>query len=283
MDSPSLADTASQGLAAPESDGESQVSATIGSNGAVDRIEEDFNRHESSRATGYIGKNSEITWMQRLKQELRIGSPPRETENEAKSERLFRGKSKGASPMFEPRRGEPPLQDMDEDFSASATSYHLDDLAVFVPEAVEPYEFPLRDAADNLFSTYMNTVHASFPIVGKATFISQYRKFMGAPQVRPPKKWLAILNMIFAIGAKHSHLVQADWRGDERDHLIYFTRARLLGMTNETVFNHPDLQQVQIEGLIAFYLLSTDQINRFVALSQAHSTRQLTHDAGHGH
>jgi hypothetical protein len=68
--------------------------------------------------------------------------------------------------------------------------------------------------------------------------------------------------MIFAIASKHAHLTQAPWRGDERDHLVYLTRARILSMNGDTLFNHPDLQQVQVEGLIAFYLLASDQINR---------------------
>lgn len=168
--------------------------------------------------------------------------------------------------MFEPRKsGETPLQDQDEGFSATATSYHLDDLTVAVPESVDPYETPIKDIADNLFSAYLNTVHASFPIIGKATFISQYRKFVGGSQMKPGNKWLAILNLIFAIAARHSHLVQADYRGDDRDHLIYFTRARMLGVNGETFFNHADLQQIQISGLVAFYLLSTNQINRYEA------------------
>jgi hypothetical protein len=33
-------------------------------------------------------------------------------------------------------------------------------------------------------------------------------------------------------------------------------------MNGEILFSHPDLQQVQVEGLIAFYLAASDQINR---------------------
>lgn len=33
-------------------------------------------------------------------------------------------------------------------------------------------------------------------------------------------------------------------------------------MNGDVLFSHPDLQQVQVEGLIAFYLLASDQINR---------------------
>jgi len=29
-----------------------------------------------------------------------------------------------------------------------------------------------------------------------------------------------------------------------------------------TIFNHPDLQMVQIYGLVSYYLLEVDQVNR---------------------
>ena len=34
-------------------------------------------------------------------------------------------------------------------------------------------------------------------------------------------------------------------------------------MNGDALFSHPDLQQVQVEGLVAFYLLATGQINRY--------------------
>jgi hypothetical protein len=33
-------------------------------------------------------------------------------------------------------------------------------------------------------------------------------------------------------------------------------------MDNVALLDHPNLQQVQVEGLTAFYLLSTGQVNR---------------------
>src|ERR1700712_1770514 len=53
---------------APENDEPSSPSS-IGSLDAIDRVEEDLNRSEHTRATGYMGKNSEVTWMQRLQRE----------------------------------------------------------------------------------------------------------------------------------------------------------------------------------------------------------------------
>jgi hypothetical protein len=120
---------------------------------------------------------------------------------------------------------------------------------------------PPRNVADKLFEDYLDTIHPVFPILGRTLFSAQYRNFFDN-SARPGDKWLAILNLIFAIASYHAHLMHAPWRGDERDHLVYLARARALSMNSDTLFTHPDLQQVQVEALMAFYLLSTDQINR---------------------
>lgn len=147
------------------------------------------------------------------------------------------------------------------------SSYHLNDLSVSAFEAVDLFEMPTPDHARILFNIYMDRVHPTFPIVGRINLQNQFTKFLARPMNRPPRKWLAIINVIFAISAKLSHLVQAEWRGDERDHLIYFTRARLLSVDADTIFNHPDLQMIQILGLMSFYLLSVEQVNRAWSLT----------------
>lgn len=154
------------------------------------------------------------------------------------------------------------LADADPDFKVNESSYHLDDMSIFTYDAVDPYEMPTPGAANHLFAAYMERVHPSFPIVGRLNLTGQFRKLLSGTVQSPPDRWLAILNMIFAIGAKYSHLVNADWRGDERDHLIYFTRARLLSIDSEAIFQHPDLQQIQVLGLMSFYLLCVGQVNR---------------------
>lgn len=59
--------------------------------------------------------------------------------------------------------------------------------------------------------------------------------------------WRTQMNLLLAIGAKYSHLVGAEWRGDDRDHLLYMTRAvNLLGLKNTVmIISGPDLQLVQ--------------------------------------
>ncbi|CAG8067248.1 unnamed protein product [Penicillium salamii] len=221
----------------PEHDEPSSPSS-IGSLEAIDRVEEDLNRSEHTRATGYMGKNSEITWMQRLQ---------READQRAQ----------GLPGSLEPGQD----RQTDNALSLHAVNYHLDDLDISVPGPVQLYAMPSREAADHMFNAYLTTVHPFYPIINRPLFAAQYRTFFESA-ARPGDKWLAILNMIFAIGAKHGHLTDAPWRGDEKDHLVYLTRARILSMNGDVLFSHPDLQQVQVEGLIAFYLLASDQINR---------------------
>lgn len=142
----------------------------------------------------------------------------------------------------------------------SQSSYHCDDVDITISEEVDRYAVPPPVTVDKLFNVYMDTVHPTFPIINRTAFSEQYHQFARGEDVRP--NWLAILNLIFAIGAKHSHLVQADWRGDVNDDLVYFARARLLGFDGDHILGHSDLQRVQITGLMTFYLMAINQINR---------------------
>lgn len=99
-DSPGIASASQEPDGVSEEAGEeSDASAGVGSTGAVDRIEEDFNRSEEARNTGFMGKNSEITWLQRLRQENQFGSP-----DGPGSEAEFKAKTGGASPSLKVAR-----------------------------------------------------------------------------------------------------------------------------------------------------------------------------------
>ena len=234
-----------------EEAGESDISATVGSTGAVDKTLEDFAANEQSRSTGFMGKNSEITWMQTLNQENKFGS--------SSSTDLVQDVVPGFEAGDHDRDTQSSHQ-VEANIAVHQASYHLDDLAMPSLDAVDAYELPLSDTANHLFETYLSRVHPSFPVIGKYTFAAQFRRFM-AGEI-PGAKWLAILNLIFAISAHYSHIVRAGWRSDERDHLVYFSRARLLSLNGDTLFQHADLQQIQVTALMALYLLCTNQINR---------------------
>lgn len=153
--------------------------------------------------------------------------------------------------------------DVADGVTANTLYQALGDFATNVPQPVNKYGMPSRQLSDLLFEEYWNNVHPGFPMINRPLFRAQYQSFWEDQGQQPGDKWLAILNVIFAIAAKYAHLTQAPWRGEENDHFLYFNRARLLSLTGEELFSPPNLQQVQLEGLVAFYLLATDQIGRY--------------------
>lgn len=129
-------------------------------------------------------------------------------------------------------------------------TFYLDSDNIEVDIAVNPYEMPDPETAELFLDCYMETVHTSFPIISPC-FEGQLRRFIESCKLNKafqvPDKWRALMNLIYAIGAKYSHLIGADWQGDERDHLIYMTRAvHLLGLNNTVmIISGPDLVLVQ--------------------------------------
>jgi hypothetical protein len=140
-------------------------------------------------------------------------------------------------------------------------NYNLDDFDISLPGPIDEYAMPSRHVADLLLDDYFTTVHPFFPIISQHVFCTQYRASYNSAD-RPSDNWLAVINIIFAIAARRAHLIRAHWCGDGQDDLIYLARARKLGMDDDVLFSLPDLLQVQLKGLIAFYLLSINQINR---------------------
>ncbi|KAJ9609222.1 hypothetical protein H2200_006994 [Cladophialophora chaetospira] len=244
-----------------ESGAESEASGGAGSTGALDRTDEDFTR-EQARHTGFMGKNSEITWLQRLHQQNKFGDVPPDQQGNQKQRRLAEMSTASLTSTRPIGDTQVPLSEAEPGFTIDNSSYHMDDMSIFTYDAVDAYELPTPEMANHLFHAYMQRVHPSFPFVGRLNLTSQFRRFISGTVQRPPEKWLAILNLIFAIGAKYSHLINAEWKGDERDHLIYFTRARLLTVNSETIFHHPELQMIQVLSLMSLYLLCNSQLNR---------------------
>ncbi|KAJ5653675.1 hypothetical protein N7490_000678 [Penicillium lividum] len=196
----------------------------------IDHTEEDFNRDEN-QALGFVGEHSEMTWLYRLKRDLdqKIPTPITETANRT---------------------------------SISSLNYFLEDMELFRLRGVNVLERPPKHIADKLVDSYIQMVHPAFPIIGKTVFLSQYKSFYSNPTSRPGKRWLAVLNLVFAIAVKHSTLANSQSQVDIGDHLVYFARAWRLSLGDVALLDHPNLQQVQVEGLTAFYLLANGQANR---------------------
>ncbi|KAJ6089614.1 hypothetical protein N7467_004830 [Penicillium canescens] len=198
--------------------------------GIADYTEEDYNRDDKIQAMGFVGEHSEMAWLYRLKRDLDQDSSS-------------------------------PIKESPERPAISSVNYFQDDSDFSVLDSVDLTRWPPQHLADNLVDAYFHAVHPAFPIFGKATFLNQYRSFYSNPNSRPGKRWLALLNLVFAIATRHS-LLTDKLRPDQDDHQTFFARAWSLSIGTVALLDHPDLQQVQVEGLTAFYLLSIGQVNR---------------------
>ncbi|KAJ6004971.1 transcriptional regulator family: Fungal Specific TF [Penicillium herquei] len=221
----------------------SALSSSVGSLKSLDQVEYDVNSTAEARSVGNIGKSSEITWMQRVEKEAAQGR-----------------KGPAGEFGFDTSSADISGTTLDEPHPYNL-NYHLDDLEIGISEPGQVYTMPPQSLADTLLNTYLRVTHPCLLLISRTVFCTQYANFFDNFAI-PNDKWLAILNMIFAIAASYAQKAGLEQHGEPQDHLLYFTRARLLSMDGEHLFSHPDLQQVQVEGLIALYLLSTDQIHR---------------------
>lgn len=195
-------------------------------------VQEDFNYNEKVQAMGFIGEHSEISWLYKLKHDL----------------------DQDSAAVFNEILERPPI---------SYLNYFQDDVRIPSLDYVSALWRPPQHIADKLVDDYFQAVHPSFPIIGKEIFPSQYRSYYVYSNAQPGKRWIAMLNLVFAIAARHSLLFDRHPEvGGYGEHGDYFARAWRLGISDAALLDHPNLQQVQVEGLTAFYLLFKGQVNR---------------------
>ncbi|KAL2841712.1 fungal-specific transcription factor domain-containing protein [Aspergillus pseudoustus] len=210
-------------------------STSHGSLDEIDLVKEDLNRSDKTVATGFFGKNSEVAWMQKLEDVSGRRSGQLQPDGKTSAGRQI------------------PITSM---------SYHLDDLILPFPDTVDPFAMPPKSIADKYFSAYMRSVHPAFMVVRQNTFTSQYEQFFTKKFVNPPRKWLAVLNMIFALGCRFCKLTgEINAGGPHTDDLEFLNRTRRLCLYGNVLFEHDDLQQIQVLLLVAFYLVALGQVN----------------------
>ncbi|KAJ4297712.1 hypothetical protein N0V90_005607 [Kalmusia sp. IMI 367209] len=208
---------------------------------SLDFIDEDLHQSNISQATGFVGQSSEVQWLRSFLL-LERGDDDSTSEQQGSSAR--------------PASHE----------QVSAVTFYLDNENIDPEYEANPYELPASYVAEQLLHNYMEKVQDSFPILPRDSFEDQFRKtFEKVRHGKTPQlnvKWQATLNLVFAIGSKYSHLVKTSWQTDEQDHLTYQARACTLAWNEPTLTQHPDIPQIQVAGLLAFYFLSTGQASR---------------------
>ncbi|KAL4801978.1 fungal-specific transcription factor domain-containing protein [Aspergillus unguis] len=232
-----LAAQADDGDEADDSDMDSNTSH--GSLEEIDLVKEDLNRSDKTVATGFFGKNSEVAWMHKLEDV---------SDQRAQSNTGMESEHKPST--------------WNKDISITSMNYHLDDLSIPFPDSVDPFAVPEKELADQYFDAYMESVHPSFTVIRKNTFMAQYEQFFKKTQFSPPRKWLAVLNMIMALGCRYCKLTgRVDERERDTDDTEFLNRARKLCLSGNVLFEHDDLQQIQVVLLTAVYLIALGQVN----------------------
>jgi len=243
--------------------GEADVSAEVGSDQDLDNLDEDVLQTEESRATGFVGKSSELQWLRSLRQST---DRPREASFEFEGPYGPPGDTAEASLRRTEALQRRRQQDSTVRVPTSASTFYLDNNRIDVDHTVNPFELPPRETAQTLLDSYMMTVQSSFPMLSETLFKHQfdgyYTSVLHGTSFAASPKWLAILNLVFAIGAKYMHLIEPDRQSSEQHYHIYFSRAHILGIDGPSLIGHPDLLQIQITGLLAFYFLSIGHVNR---------------------
>lgn len=170
----------------------------------------------------------------------------REARNQPPSEGDFENRRKSQPPMAA---------------SVASLDYHIESIDYPGSEDENLYALPAKAPAERLLRLYLDSVQPSLPIIRQALFIDQFNSLYSGDSIYPGRKWLAVLNLIFAIS---SRLCRVSGQGIQNRDQQFFSRAQKLNLSESLVDGHEDLQQVQVETLAALYLMSSSQINRYV-------------------
>lgn len=166
-------------------------------------------------------------------------------------------------------------------FDVSSINYRLDHQEISNISVPNFFALPPKALADRLFKVYLENVQNCLPVIRNDFFVAQYNHCYLKKGDPPSRKWLAVLNMIFAIACAFGRLSGREAL-PEADENVFSSRAKSLSISDNVLYDHSDLQQVQAETLMAFLLLIQSQINRYEAFRSTINNLDFTKSLGHG-
>lgn len=92
----------------------------------------------------------------------------------------------------------------------ASLNYHIEAANYPGSEINNPYTLPTKELAEWLLKLFINSFQPSLPIIRQDLFIDQFDSFYSAKSGHPGRKWLAVLNLIFAIGSKFCQISGQD-------------------------------------------------------------------------
>jgi hypothetical protein len=177
--------------------GEAHVTGTVGSNENLDFLDEDLTRSRESRATGYVGQNSEVQWLSSLQRQTEHAGtelsgqpygPPGtgQTDITARIDAQHQRRD-NANKKHNPE----PIRHVTD------STFYLDSDELNVDVIVDCYEDPQPDVAERLFGCYYETVHSYFPLVCYPTSACDICSLL--PRCVGPRRLQSRVRQVFTI------------------------------------------------------------------------------------
>lgn len=133
---------------------ESIASAGAGSTGALGRSNKDSTR-EQARSTNFIGENSEITRLQRVREANKFDDDEPQPRGDETQQRASSISAASLGSKRGPSDSQMPLAEADIGFSINDPSYYLDNVSITTFEDGDPHEMPTPETAQHLFDDYI--------------------------------------------------------------------------------------------------------------------------------
>lgn len=133
----------------------------------------------------------------------------------------------------------------------SGVNFYLDDKVIQLLHGDNPFHLPSDNVATVLFQCYFQTVHTTFPIVPadvEGELRIYYHRVRCTSDMSYPQHWYAMVNLVLAIGARFSRLIEAEWHTSLADETVYISRAhQLLGLNDTAIaLAAPDIPLIQV-------------------------------------
>ncbi|ETI22146.1 hypothetical protein G647_06219 [Cladophialophora carrionii CBS 160.54] len=221
---------------------EQYTDASLGSPVGQDVLTHSIDVGRGRGAVGFIGKISEVSWIARAYSYLITPA----TEDFAMPEKIS------------------------NHIPATQFNYFMDDedLLSLDEDYVDALHWPGDLTARILCEAFFHALHGSFNCLARGRVLEELNKF---PHNRmqlswDQRRWLAVANLMWAIGSKWLHHAMLDDEPGMESHLVYYARARALGLDHRVMLDNPGLHGINALGLLSFYLFTNGSVSRAWAL-----------------
>jgi hypothetical protein len=219
--------------------GEHYVDASVGSPGRQDLLMHSVDMGRGGGTVGFIGKISEMSWITRA-----------------------------YSYLVCPDDGQPGGHaNTSERSSATHLGYFMDDenLLSVDEDYVNAFHWPGGIVAQILSEAFFHALHGIFDCFAREIFLAELHDFPRhqASLSWDQRRWLAQTNLIWAIGSKWLHQAKLNDDPEIENHLVYYARARALGLDHRVMLDAQSLYGVKALSVLSFYLFMNGSVTRY--------------------